>query len=63
MSTFENEQLEITTMDLNVRGEVPGMRNEEFESAAREAEQECPVSNALRGNVEIRVQAQLSEQG
>jgi lipoyl-dependent peroxiredoxin len=63
VSTFDNEQLEITAMDLNVRGEVPGMRDEEFESAAREAEQECPVSNALRGNVEIRVQAQLSEPG
>ncbi len=63
VSTFDNEQLKITAMDLNVRGEVPGMRDEEFESAAREAEQECPVSNALRGNLEIRVQAQLSEPG
>ncbi len=63
VSTFDDEQLKITAMDLNVRGEVPGMRDEEFESAAREAEQECPVSNALRGNLEIRVQAQLSEPG
>ena len=63
MSTFDNEQLKITAIDLNVRGEVPGVTDEEFESAAREAEQTCPVSNALRGNVEIRVHAQLSEPG
>ena len=63
VSTFDNEQLKITAMDLTVRGEVPGVTDEEFESAAREAEQTCPVSNALRGNVEIRVHAQLSEPG
>jgi len=63
VTTFDNEQLKITAMDLNVRGEVPGVRDEEFESAAQEAAQECPVSIALRGNVEIRVQAQLSEPG
>ena len=61
--TFDDEQGKITTVDLNVRGEVPGMRNEEFENATREADQACPVSNALRGNVDIRVQAQLSEPG
>jgi osmotically inducible protein OsmC len=57
--TFDDEQLKITTMDLDVRGEVPGLSEEEFESAAQEADQGCPVSNALRGNVEIRVQARL----
>ncbi len=57
--TFDHEQGKITTVDLNVRGKVPGMTQEEFESAAREGDQGCPVSNALRGNVEIRVQASL----
>ncbi len=57
---FDDEQLKITTVDLDVRGEVPGLSEEEFESAAQEADQVCPVSNALRGNVEIRVQARLS---
>ena len=61
--TLDDEQLKITTMDLDVRGEVPGLSEEEFESAVQEADQVCPVSNALRGNVEIRVQAQLSEPG
>ena len=63
VATFDDEQVKITSVSLNVRGEVPGMRDEEFDAAAHEGEQACPVSNALRGNVEIRVQAQLSEPG
>jgi osmotically inducible protein OsmC len=47
-------------MDLNVRGTVPGIDAAAFEQAAQTAEQRCPVSNALRNNVEIRVHAQLS---
>jgi lipoyl-dependent peroxiredoxin len=57
--TLDDDQLKITTMDLNVRGKVSGISEEEFENAAREAEQLCPVSNALRGNMEIRLQASL----
>ncbi len=49
----------ITTMDLDVRGQVPGLDQAGFEAAAREGELGCPVSNALRNNVEIRVSAQL----
>ncbi len=63
VATFDDEQVKITTVTLNVRGEAPGMSAEEFEAAAHEGDQACPVSNALRGNVEIRVQAQLSEPG
>ena len=51
----------IRTMDLNVRGTVPGIDEAAFEQAAVVAEQRCPVSNALRNNVEIRVHAQLSK--
>ena len=58
--TFDDEQLKITSVGLNVRGEVPGLSEEKFENATREADQGCPVSNALRGNVEVRVQARLS---
>jgi osmotically inducible protein OsmC len=58
--TFDDEQLKITTVDLDARGDMRGFSEEEFESVAREADQGCPVSNALRGNVEIRVQARLS---
>lgn len=56
---LDDEQLKITTVDLNVRGAVPGVDEQGFEDAAREAEQLCPVSNALRGNVEIRLQTRL----
>jgi osmotically inducible protein OsmC len=59
--TLDDEQLKITTVDLDVRGDVPGLSDEEFQSTAQEAEQLCPVSNALRGNVDIRLQARLEE--
>lgn len=49
----------VTTMDLDVRGKVPGLDQAGFENAAQQAEQGCPVSNALRNNVQIRVKASL----
>jgi osmotically inducible protein OsmC len=57
--TLDDETLKITTMDLDVRGRVSDVSDEEFRSAAEEAEQLCPVSNALRGNVDIRLTATL----
>ncbi len=58
--TLDDETLKITTVNLNVRGKVPGLGGQEdFENATQQAEQLCPVSNALRGNVEIRVNASL----
>jgi lipoyl-dependent peroxiredoxin len=52
----------ITTMELTVRGQVPGIDQAEFQRLAQEGEKGCPVSNALRNNVQISVEAQL-EQG
>lgn len=49
----------VTTMDVRVRGKVPGIDQQRFEETARKAEQGCPVSNALRNNVEIRLHAEL----
>jgi osmotically inducible protein OsmC len=49
----------VTTMDVHVRGKVPGLDQQRFEETARKAEQGCPVSNALRNNVEIRLRAEL----
>ncbi len=49
----------VTTVDLSVRGRVPGLDEAGFQEAARAGEQLCPVSNALRGNVDIRLTAQL----
>lgn len=51
--------LKISAMQLNVRGKVPGMDQAAFAQAAQTAEQGCPVSNALRNNVQISVNAQL----
>ena len=51
--------VQVTTMDLTVRGRVPGLDQAGFEEAARQAEQGCPISNAIRGNVDIRVNATL----
>jgi lipoyl-dependent peroxiredoxin len=54
--------LKITTVDLSVRGVVPNLDAARFEELAKTAEQRCPVSNALRGNVDIRLSAQLAQQ-
>lgn len=53
--TFDVDQLKITTMVLDVRGSVPGLDEEGFRNATEQAEQGCPVSNALRGNVDIQL--------
>ena len=49
----------VSRSDLTVRGRVPGMDQERFSELAREGEAGCPVSNALRGNVEMTVDAAL----
>jgi len=51
--------LKITSTVLDVRGKVSGLDAEGFQNAAEQAEQGCPVSNALRGNVDIQVNASL----
>lgn len=52
-------RFKIRTMDLEVRGQVPGLDQAGFQEAARQGELACPVSNALRDNVQIRLKAQL----
>jgi lipoyl-dependent peroxiredoxin len=49
----------VSRMRLDVRGRVPGMDQARFQEAAMAAEQACPISNALRNNVEITVNATL----
>jgi lipoyl-dependent peroxiredoxin len=53
------DQGKITTMNLDVQGTVPGMDAAAFQEAAQKAEQSCPVSNALRNNVQIHLNARL----
>ena len=42
-----------------VRGRVPGIDQATFEQAARGAGENCPISLALKGNIEIEVEATL----
>ncbi len=49
----------ITKMAITVTGQVDGIDQAAFEQAAREAADGCPVSGALKGNVEIVVSATL----
>jgi osmotically inducible protein OsmC len=44
---------------LTARGRVPGIDADQFAQLARDGEAGCPVSNALRENVEITVDAAL----
>lgn len=50
---------EITTMQLHVRAEVPGIDPATFEKMINEADKNCPVSNLLRGGLEIQIDATL----
>jgi osmotically inducible protein OsmC len=52
--------VQVTQSALKVVGKVPGMTEDQFKSAAVEAEKGCPISNALRGNVKITVDATLA---
>ena len=54
-------ELKITRMKLVVRGTVPGIEQPAFTGAAEEAKNGCPVSNALKGNVEFQLDALLLE--
>jgi osmotically inducible protein OsmC len=50
----------ITKSALTVVGTVPGTDEDAFRAAAEEAKDGCPVSGALKGNVELSVDARLA---
>jgi osmotically inducible protein OsmC len=50
----------IVTIDVTVVGDVPGIDEETFQRAAREAEAGCTISNALRAGAEINLDARLA---
>ncbi len=62
VATFEKVDAgwRLTKMALAVTGDVPGLTADEFSQAADDAKEGCPVSNALKGNVEISVEATLA---
>src|SRR5690348_13310352 len=49
----------ITTMKLNVQATVPNIDKVKFEQIANETKEGCPVSKALKGNVDIQLDARL----
>jgi osmotically inducible protein OsmC len=50
----------VTTMALDVSAEVPGVDEAGFREGLDAAVESCPVSNALRGNVDIQVDGTLA---
>ena len=50
----------ITRSVLQVEGSVPGLDENRFREAAEEAKVNCPVSQALKNNVELSVDARLT---
>lgn len=59
--TFDKvgEAWTVTASRIIVVGHVDGISPEEFEAAANDAKDGCPISRALKGNVELSVEATL----
>jgi lipoyl-dependent peroxiredoxin len=49
----------VESSELTVRGDVPGISAEDFARIADAAKDGCPISVALKGNVELSVDATL----
>jgi osmotically inducible protein OsmC len=60
-TTFDKvgEGFAMTKMELQIRGQVDGLDEDAFRQAAEGAKENCPVSRALSGNVEITLDAAL----
>jgi lipoyl-dependent peroxiredoxin len=61
-STFEKtaDGFRFTKMRLSIRGEVDGLDEDGFRRAADDAAENCPVSQALKGNVEVSLDASVA---
>ena len=59
--TFDrtDQGFKVQSSALTVRGVVPGMDAGQFREAAEGAKENCPVSQALKGNVQLSVEATL----
>jgi osmotically inducible protein OsmC len=62
--TFDkvDDKWTVTRSEIDVVGTVPGMSSADFDAAAEDTKENCPVSRALTGNVELVVSATLEEQ-
>jgi osmotically inducible protein OsmC len=49
----------ITTITLTVRGHIHGIQADEFHKLAEDAKNGCPVSQALKGNVDLKLHAEI----
>jgi osmotically inducible protein OsmC len=54
------EGFKITTMKLTVKAVVPGIDDAKFQSVAAATKEGCPVSAALKGNVQIDLNATVT---
>ena len=59
--TFDRvgDGFKVVSSALEVRGRVPGIDQAAFEKAAEGAKNNCPISKAITGNVELSVKATL----
>jgi osmotically inducible protein OsmC len=59
--TFDRvgDGFKVTSSKLEVRGKVPGIDQAAFQKAAEGAKDGCPISGALKGNVDLSVKATL----
>jgi osmotically inducible protein OsmC len=60
-ATFDKvgDGFRMTTMRIAIRGQVDGLDEDGFREAAEEAKENCPVSQALKGNVEVSLDSAL----
>jgi osmotically inducible protein OsmC len=61
-TTFDQvgEAFRMTKIELSIRGEVEGIDDDAFRAAAEGAKENCPVSQAVKGNVEVTLDASLT---
>jgi lipoyl-dependent peroxiredoxin len=50
----------ITKSVIELEAKIPGIDEAEFQEAAEAAKENCPVSQALKGNVELELRAHLT---
>ena len=55
----QGEGFKITRMMLHVQAAVPGVDAAKFQSIAQATKEGCPVSTALKGNVQLDIEAKL----
>jgi osmotically inducible protein OsmC len=56
----QGDGFRITSMRLSIRGQVDGLDDDAFRTAAEQAKEGCPVSNALADTVEVTLDASLA---